>query len=83
MISGACNAHQVLKAAWIVPRLDNCKSLEKLKSSFGRHFSLRETLHTLSKYLILEDGDSIHQKHPDPDTTSYAAATATGSDSPP
>ena len=67
---------------WIVPRLDNCESLEPLKVDFGGRGSFRETLHALSKHLMLEDGDGGHWKHLYPDATSCAAATVTGSDGP-
>ena len=59
--------------------------MEQLNAAFRKHGSFRESLHTISKHAMLEEGDGGDWKDADPDTTSCSRDTATNgsSDGPP
>ena len=83
MLLGACSTHQVAKAVWIVPRLDKCECLDKLSSAFTKHGSFQTNLHTISKNLMLEDGDGSFWEDPCDTISSSATTTASVSEGPP
>ena len=79
MLSGADNARQVSKAAWIVPHLEKHECLELLNAAFSKHGSFRKIMHTVSKHLMLEDRDGGHWKDPVATSSTSASASATTS----